>query len=149
MKREVQLNTVHDYVTLSDTVADVRTPGVVVEAPDNVGLTMGRIFTPVIKLFDNAGDQIPGNTQVFMGKKVAGSATETLAPGVFTLESFYDLTTAQQRNAENKAALAQDLGMGIRLREGEQMIFYFLGSAAIDWTQAGTAFEFPMTWVSY
>jgi len=145
--RSVKIHPDHAYVVAkTSNTANVRSGGLVIEAPNNVFLVLDQFFGPVIKLFTSAPAALSASTRVFVGKKRKGDDTPTFLPGVFTLHDFSDLTTAQQRDRDNQDTLVQDLGRGMVLREGEQMIVEFDGPDVIDWTQAGTAFEFNLGW---
>lgn len=140
--RGIKLHHGHDYVSVESNTANVRSRVFTVTPPNGVFITVARLLQPVIKLLTSAGAQVSASTKVYVGKQRPGDSSPTYLPGVFTLQSFYDLTTAQQRNAENRPTLAQDLGMGVLLREQESLVIEVEGPDVIDWTQAGTAFEF-------
>lgn len=143
--RGIKLHHGHDYVTVEANTANVRSRVLTVTPPNGVFLTFARVLQPVIKLLTSAGAQIGANTKVYIGKQRPGDSSPTYLPGVFTLQSFHDLTTAQQRNAENRPTLAQDLGAGVLLREQESLVIEVDSPGVIDWTQAGTAFEIVAT----
>lgn len=145
--RKLKLYHGHEYVaTLTPNTAGVRSRVMVVTPPNGVFLVLARLFAPVVKLLADGGAQIAPSTKVYIGKQRPGDSSPTFLPGVFTLQSFYDLTTAQQRNAENRSTLVQDLGAGIALREQESLVIEVESPDVIDWTEAGTAFEFVLDW---
>lgn len=147
--RAIKLHHAHEYVARVANTANVRSRVLTVTPPNGVFLTFDRLFRPVIKLMKSNGSQIDPNTRVFLGKKRPGDESPTYLPGSFTLQSFHDLTTAEQRNAKNRETLTQDLGAGIALREQEELVIEVLGPDVIDWTKAGTAFEFTAAWGRY
>lgn len=146
--RVVKLHHKHEYVTTFANTANVRSKVMEITPPNGVFLAVARILGAVIKLYKSGGSQVSGNTKVYFGKRRPGDSSPQFAPGVFTLQSFVDLTTAQQRSSDNRATLAQDLGLGIGLREQETLVIEVEGPDVIDWDAAGTAFEFPAEWAS-
>lgn len=147
--RTIKIHHDHEYVEeRNQNVANIRSSGLVIAPPNNTFLFIDRLFLPVIRLFDNAGELISGSTRVYLSKKRPGDLVPTPVPGVFRLNSFNDLTSSEQRNRDNRATLVQDLGVSISLREQETLLIEFEGPDVIDWTQAGTTFEFTAAWGS-
>lgn len=145
--RQIKLHHRHEFVAQrTANTANVRSRVLVITPPNNTFITVERVLQAVIKLFAVGGAQVDPNTRVFVGKRRPGESSPTFLPGEFTLQSFYDLSTAEQRNAENRVTLGQDLGSGILLREQEELIIEVEGPDVIDWDNTGTAFEFTAGW---
>ena len=145
--RQMKIFSRHEYVRerISNT-PNVNSPGLIVTPPNNVFLAVPRFLLPVIKLFKSDGSQVSADTRIFVGKRRPGDMVPTFAPGAFEYLPFFDLTTAQQRDGDNKGNLNPDLGKGILLREQEDMLIQFEGPDPIDWTKPGTTFEFDVEW---
>lgn len=144
--REMKIHARHEYVTRSANTANVRSKVLAIKPPNGTFLVVRRILEAVIKLYKSGGSQLDPNTKVYIGKQRPGDASPTYAPGVFTLQSFYDLTSAQQRSSDNRATLAQDLGAGIALREQETLLIELEGPDVVNWANAASTFEFPVNW---
>lgn len=100
-----------------------------------------RFILPVVKLFQTGGAQVSGNTRLFFGKQRPGDSSPRMADGYLLMHSFVDLSTAQQRDADNHRTLRVDLGARIVLREDELLVIYAEGPDVIDPTEPGTTLE--------
>lgn len=145
--RSVKLFPNHDYVdSRAGNTPNVRSRGLIIAPPNNVFLVIPRLFAPIIRLYSAADTLIDPETRVYLAKKRPGDEAPTYAPGSFTLQAFYDLTRAEQRNEKNRSTLVQDLGRGIALREQEELHVEFDGPDTINWAITGTAFDFVAGW---
>lgn len=144
--RVIKLHHKHEFVTTQANTANVRSKILEITPPNGVFVAVPRLLQAVIKLMKSGGAQIAGHSKVYLGKKRPGDSSPRFADGVFTLQSFVDLTTAQQRSSDNRATLTVDLGQGISVREQETIVVEIESPDVIDWTAAGTAFEFPAEW---
>lgn len=141
--RQIKVYAGHEYVSVQSNVANTATPIFTLEPPANSFIDFERLFVPVIKLLDDAGEQIDPASKVSVAVIRPNQDVPSYLPGTFTLQDFYDLTTAEQRNADNQRTLQQDLGKGAIIREQEQLVFYLNSPDVVDWSQRG-AFEFPV-----
>lgn len=144
--RVIKLHHQHEFVTTQANTAGVRSKIMEITPPNGVFVAVARLLQPVIKLLKSGGGQISPASKVYVGKKRPGDSSPEFAPGVFTLQSFSDLTTAQQRSSDNRATLTVDLGKGIGVREQETIVIEIESPDVVDFDQAGTAFEFPAEW---
>lgn len=151
--RTIKLHARHEHVSTVDsngaqnaqaTVAGTLSKLISWKAPVGTFYDVPSVVIPVLKLFATGGAQVPGTTKLFFGKQRPGDNQPRLADGPVLYFAFRDLSTAEQRNADNRATLAHDIGARIVLREEEELVIYAEGSVAIDPTEAGTAIEFPV-----
>lgn len=116
--------------------------------PINSQFLLESIITPVIKLFDGSGNEIPADSVLFIGRQTPGEEVPVFAPGQIPYRAFRDLTTAEQRNRDNRATLRQMLNKGstkgYMFSEEQKLVVYIRASVTVDLDQAGTAFEIPV-----
>lgn len=148
--RKITLSARHEHVSTTDqignpgpsvTVAGVRTPLIAWTPPVGTFYGVSRVLLPVLKLFQTGGAQIAAGSRVFVGKMRPGDSSPTFAPGSIDYYSFFDLTTAQQRNADNRRTLEVDLGAHLVLREEESLVLFLDSPTAFDPLEPGTAIE--------
>lgn len=140
--RQLKVYNGHEYVIVKPNAAGIVSPILILEPPANSFFDFKRIFTPVIALADSAGELIdPGSTVSFAMQR-ANEQVPTYLPGVFALQDFNDLTTAQQRNADNRQTLTQDLGLGALIQEQDRLLINLKSPDVVDWTKSTV--EFPV-----
>jgi len=106
---------------------------------------------PIIaKLFDNAGNQIPPDSDLIIAKRSRpDDHPEFIAKVQYA--AYYDLTESQQRDAKYYQNILQTLAplrvgaqiQAIRFRQEELVEIYVESDVAVDLTKPGTRLEFP------
>lgn len=148
--RTLKLYAKHEHVSTVDgggnrnaqaTVANVRSKLIAWKPPVGTFYGVKQVIVPVLKLLQAGGAQVSGSCRLYFGKQRPGDSSPVFAPGALDYFAFRDLSTAEQRNADNRATLAVDLGASITLREEEELVIYAEGPEVIDPTEAGTAIE--------
>lgn len=155
--RTLKLYARHEHVSTVDgngarnaqaTVAGTRSKLIAWKPPVGTFYGVPRRIVPVLKLLANGGAQVPASTRLYFGKQRPGDASPVFAPGSVDMFAFFDLSTAAQRNADNRPTLAVDLGAMIQLREEEELVIYADGPTAIDPTEAGTTIELDVDYAT-
>ena len=144
--RKTKIHTGHQsFLSSVSNTANVRSPGIKFEVPQGAAYLLpppGEPFQPVLKLFTAAGAEISRNTKIYLAK-LAPSDKAPRYYGFFAYAQFADLTTQQQRDVNFRDSLVVPLDVpGLVNTEKHQIWFEFEGPDAIDWTKAGTTFEF-------
>ncbi|MCL6527644.1 MAG: hypothetical protein K6T57_12280 [Thermaceae bacterium] len=105
----------------------------------------------VLKLYDNLGNQITPDADVFIAKKTRGfDHPEYIAKVQYA--GYYDLTESQQRDTKYYQNILQTLAplrvdtdiQGIRFREEDTVEFYLEANQTVDLTKPGTRLEFAV-----
>lgn len=155
--RKLKLYARHEHVSTVDgngarnaqaTVANVRSKLIAWKPPVGTFYGVDQVIVPILKLLANGGAQVSGVTRLYFGKQRPGDASPVFAPGSVDYYAFADLSTAEQRNADNRDTLAVDLGARIVLREEEELVIYAEGPTAIDPTEAGTTIELVVNYAT-
>lgn len=104
----------------------------------------------IAKLYDNAGNQIPPDSDLIIAKRSRpDDHPEFIAKVQYA--AYYDLTESQQRDAKYYQNILQTLAplrvgaqiQAIRFRQEELVEIYVESSVAVDLSQAGTRLELP------
>lgn len=150
-----ELNPDHNFNEVAqDNVADAQTLILQWKVPNNTQLIVGSPvvengavregqFYPVIKLVDSSGDQIDGNTVIYIAGRADKSdrKNELVA---FRYHAFRDLSTAEQRNRDYRGAVLQQLEGMARIHESNLLEVYLDGPDVADISHASTTFELPV-----
>jgi hypothetical protein len=155
--RTLKLHAKHEHVSTVDsggnrnaqaTTAGVRSKLIAWKPPVGTFYGVAKGLIPTLKLLQTGGAQVSGSCRLFVGKQRPGDASPVFAPGPIDMFPFVDLSTAEQRDADNRSTLAVDLGAKIVLREEEELVIYADGPEAIDPTEAGTTIEFNVDYAT-
>lgn len=134
-----------DEVTRYSNTPNVLSLLMKIKIPDGVSYTVDNPTRFFVKLFSALNVQIPNNSSFFFAAQKPGIDFPT-----FFVKNFYapyfDLTTAQQRNAEGLDATTLRVGNlpQITLREGDEFQIWINSPVVVDMTLAGTTFEFDV-----
>ena len=103
----------------------------------------------MVKLFDNAGNQIPPDSDLIIAKRSRpDDHPEFIAKVQYA--AYYDLTESQQRDAKYYQNILQTLAplrvgaqiQAIRFRQEELVEIYVESSVTVDLNRPGTRLEF-------
>lgn len=143
--RTIKLFPASEYVETVQNVAGIRSPMLRITPPAGHYIALRKSIAPVIRLLDSGGNLIAETSTVFVGVERDGQTSPNYAPGAFDLLDHSDLSTTEQRRAENRGpagTLRKELGRAVMARdENEHIVIEILSDDAIDWTQTGVTFE--------
>lgn len=104
----------------------------------------------IAKLYDNAGNQIPPDSDLIIAKRSRpDDHPEFIAKVQYA--AYYDLTESQQRDAKYYQNILQTLAplrvgaqiTGIKFRQEELLEIYVESTATVDLSRPGTRLELP------
>lgn len=105
-------------------------------------LSKGELL-PVIKLFEDGGTEIDGDSLIAFAVRADKQELETHA-GFVRYHVFRDLSTAQQRNRDHLQSVLTQLNGRVRLAETARLEVHIESPQVVDLDEAGTTFEVPV-----
>lgn len=145
MSRKITLSTGSRFkASEANSVANQRTEILRFRVPVASRFGLRRTIAPVIDFRKANGSKVSPRTRVFIGGQGPTDESPAFLPGSFEIAPHVDLSTTDQRKAENRGpdgTLRHDLGAPAVWDEDDELIVVVEGPDVIDIDHPDTVFE--------